>query len=315
MLVPAPIGHPDEDAGHRDSARPLEEPVALFQKRHRRSKRNGVRQDDSLVVDCLEAVEQHRAVDLDQDVAPDLDRIVRPDTHDVGVEGSMVNLAEGQAVRHDGLPGRVTVREYVGGIQELGVVEVTDRARHPIGEENSLAEAVLVNALADSSERVAPTQLVAGVEKKISLQDTRLVGLDSEGAPCSVVSHHIYRPDRQVLARHQAIEVDQRDLALHRPAETHVVRMVRIRASVAVDEPILRPPVLVRRFFPLDPRDRQDAEGNLGQGGGLEDALRTDYRNPGPLEVEAGCKERPGQDLASMLTNLVSDPGERRCPD
>ena len=52
---------------------------------------------------------QHRPVDLLQHVEPQVHRVVGPDAEDVGVEGSVVELAERQAVGDDCLPSWVSV--------------------------------------------------------------------------------------------------------------------------------------------------------------------------------------------------------------
>src|ERR1039458_6843669 len=113
------------DPSHRFA----EDTVPLFQERHRRPERHSAWHEDALVVNALEAVEEHRTVDLDEHVRPDLDRVVRPDAHDVGVEGRVMDLAESQPVRYDRPSLGVSVREDMGRVQKLLVPEMADGAR------------------------------------------------------------------------------------------------------------------------------------------------------------------------------------------
>jgi len=62
----------------------------------------------------------------------------------VRVEGAVVDLAEGEAVRDLGAPALVAVGENVGGIEQLHVVEAAHRAALPVGAHHQLPEAVLV---------------------------------------------------------------------------------------------------------------------------------------------------------------------------
>ena len=70
-------------------------------------------------IHVLEPVLQHRAVNLREHVGADRDPVVGRDAEDVGVEGAVVDLAEGEAVRDLGAPALVAVGEYVGGMEQL----------------------------------------------------------------------------------------------------------------------------------------------------------------------------------------------------
>ena len=51
----------------------------------------------------LQAVLEHGPVDFTEDVVTDLDDVVRPNTEDVGIERSVVDLAQRKPVGDDGL--------------------------------------------------------------------------------------------------------------------------------------------------------------------------------------------------------------------
>ena len=80
----------------------------------------------------LQAVLQHRSVDLGKDVGADLDYVVGADAEDVGVERRVVNLTKGQAVAHDRIPVLVTIRQDVRGVEQLDVPQVAHAALVPV---------------------------------------------------------------------------------------------------------------------------------------------------------------------------------------
>ena len=96
---------------------------------------DATRHRDRLPIESLQAVEQHRAVDLLQQPTLHFDHMIGPNAHQTGVEGSMMEFAQRQAVRHNGLSSRVAVRQDVRRIQELRmVVQTADRAANAVGE-------------------------------------------------------------------------------------------------------------------------------------------------------------------------------------
>src|SRR5487761_186334 len=190
-------------------------------------------------------------------------------------------------------------------------------ARHLVRTENSLAEPVLVNALANGPERVGATQIVARIQDQAGLKNGRLVRLDGEDALGSIVADDVDRPYGQISAGNQTVEVDEGNLFPHRAPKTDIVGMARFggRAAIAVGELISCESVAVRGLSPLNTGDGEDAEGKAGKRGGLEDALGPDQGNPGPFEPEALGKQCPRQHVAAMASNLLGDPGESRGPD
>ena len=55
---------------------------------------------------CLQAVAQHRSVGFVEDRWRDVDDEIRIDADEVAVERRVVELAESEAVRHDGFTAR-----------------------------------------------------------------------------------------------------------------------------------------------------------------------------------------------------------------
>src|SRR2546425_13373608 len=101
-----------------------EEFVAFFQKLAAGSEpRSPGEYQEPLIVAVLKTVNEQRPVFLVEDVLADLDHEIRKDSQNVGVKGRVVELAQGQAVRHPGLTFRVPVRKNVGGVEQLGVAQ------------------------------------------------------------------------------------------------------------------------------------------------------------------------------------------------
>ena len=68
---------------------------------------------------------EHRAVGFRQDVWTDLDRQIWPDSDDVGIERRMVQFAESEAIRDDGIAARPSIRDDVRRVKQLIVSETT----------------------------------------------------------------------------------------------------------------------------------------------------------------------------------------------
>ncbi len=95
----------------------------------------------------LEAVQEHRAVVLLEQVSPDLDYQIRPDAEEPLIESCVVDLAERQSVA-DGCDARaLRVRDDVRGVQQFRVVESADSATLFVGADHVGAKDRLVKTL------------------------------------------------------------------------------------------------------------------------------------------------------------------------
>src|SRR5882724_9396737 len=86
----------------------------------------------------LQPMLQHWAVVLFEDVLSDFDDQVRTNADNIGVEGGVMQLAEGQAVADPGFTFRMAVGEDVRGVEKLhvaqsanGAVAVSANDAHP----------------------------------------------------------------------------------------------------------------------------------------------------------------------------------------
>lgn len=76
------------------------------------------REDQELVsLELLEAMTEHRAVDLLQDVLAHFDNQVRTDADNMTVERGVVQLAQRQPIRDERLAFWMAVGKDMGGIQ------------------------------------------------------------------------------------------------------------------------------------------------------------------------------------------------------
>src|SRR2546426_2668118 len=83
---------------------------------------------------------------LGQHVRADFDDVVGPHTQDLRIEGSMVDSAHRNPVRHDGLtPVRVLLD--VSSVEKRAVTEPAKSALRFVGEENTIPEWTLVEPL------------------------------------------------------------------------------------------------------------------------------------------------------------------------
>ena len=81
------------------------------------------RQLDPLTVHALQSVQEHRSVGLLTDVLAHDHLVIGTNADEVPIEGRMVQLAQGQAVRHDRLAALIRVGDDVGGVQQLFVLQ------------------------------------------------------------------------------------------------------------------------------------------------------------------------------------------------
>src|SRR6266508_4699107 len=108
-------------SGRPTSARLEEGGVPLLEALGVGSRRPRPRYDEQpLVVHRLQAVLEHRPVDLIEDVLADVQGQVGTDAEDAGVESGVVDLAHRQAVGDHRVAGVLLVADDVRGVEELG---------------------------------------------------------------------------------------------------------------------------------------------------------------------------------------------------
>jgi hypothetical protein len=149
---------------------------------------------------------EHRTVRFLQDVAPHLDHQVRPHAQDVPVESLVVQEPADGAALLVGPPYTLTERLLVEALH---------------GHARDVASARLGRDVADWRRGGAELAVVHG-------------HLEAEGS--GIVAYDVYRPHRQVLALHDPVEVDERDLLLESAPQADVVAMALVSAAIAVEE-------------------------------------------------------------------------------
>src|SRR3954471_5206768 len=90
---------------------------------------------------------QHRPILLAEDVLAHVNARFRIDANDVCIVGGVMDLAEPEAVRDDGLSLGMPVRKNVGCIEQLDVLEPTDAALFSIRNEDHSSELLLMKPL------------------------------------------------------------------------------------------------------------------------------------------------------------------------
>lgn len=114
---------------------------------------------DLLLVQALEAVPQHRTVLLTQQVGTNVNDAPGSHPQEQAVEGCVMDLAEGEAIRHYRVSGGVLVGDDVGGIEQRFPAQPAESTPFPIGVENPVPENPLMDARQRRSGRVAAFQL------------------------------------------------------------------------------------------------------------------------------------------------------------
>ena len=110
---------------------------------------------DPPAMEALDAMNQHRSVDLRQDVGSDLDDVIRGDAQNVRVERAMMERAQRNTVRHDRLSLRMAIGQDVCRLQQLLVLQLADRAMALVGLDYPQTERLLMQPLLDLARDVA----------------------------------------------------------------------------------------------------------------------------------------------------------------
>jgi hypothetical protein len=93
------------------------------------------------------------------------------------------------------------------------------------------------------------------------------------------------------------VEVNERDLALHREPQADVLIVLRIGPSVSIPkQAVFAEGVIVRAGLPFDHRDGRDAEWDVGQHTRLEDALWAHERHALAFVDEPADEKLPWED-------------------
>ena len=97
-------------------------------------------QMDLRAVDLLQTDDQHWAVVFLEDRWPNLDDVVRSHGKEEAIEGSVVELAQREAVADDRLALGIAVGGDVRGVEQFEVPKATEGAPVLVGTEDSFAE-------------------------------------------------------------------------------------------------------------------------------------------------------------------------------
>src|SRR5262245_40754984 len=109
-----------------------------------------------------------------------------------------MELAEGEAVRHNRLPLRLSAGQDVRSVEQLLVAQTADRAAFAVGAQDTLAECLLMDALPGQPRNVRPAPLLSGftdselIRRRLSTQrsHTDIVDLHGEDEALRIVADH-----------------------------------------------------------------------------------------------------------------------------
>lgn len=119
---------------------------------------------------------------------------------------------------------------------------------------------------------------------------------DREDEASRVVAHDVDGPFRHVETRHDAVEVDQRDVALHRQPQADILVMARVCPTIPIaQQAVVAKRVIVRTVLTFDDGNGRYAERDVPDDAGLEDALRTHERNALAVMLKPGRQHVPSQ--------------------
>ena len=113
-----------------------------------------LRKGQSSAMHFLKTVLEHGPIDFVKECAIYFDPVVRRYAQEVGVKGTVVNLAETNPISHRCRAVCMRVRDDVGGVKESPVFQIADGASDGIRPQNACSEFWLVEPLTYDSLRI-----------------------------------------------------------------------------------------------------------------------------------------------------------------
>jgi len=188
----------------------------------------------------LDRVAKRRSILFEEHVRPNFDDVVGTDSDEESVEGSVVQMAEGQAVADNGLPLGFFVRDDVSRIEEFIVTQSAESALVPIRPQYSFPERPLMEPPPGLSGDVRAAGITRLCSRPLSScrqsQVFSVIHGDRKGKDLRCITDDKHGPSGDVFSWHKPMEVDQGKPLLHRESESAVVPVVRVCAAVSVPE-------------------------------------------------------------------------------
>jgi hypothetical protein len=185
-----------------------------------------------------------------------------------------MEMAKRDAVWDRRISERIRVRNDVRRLQQFPTLETTDGAVMLISADDSFAERRLVQPLAEQASGVSSPNrgLLFDVGHVAKAGKHALVDADGERQAGGVVSHDVDRPLGCVQAGNDSVEVDERNLLLHRHPEPQVLVVCRICPVVSIPkQAVVAESVVIWSGFTLDYWHSRDAERDRAWDLGFED--------------------------------------------
>ena len=168
--------------------------------------------------------------------------------------------------------------------------EATERALLLVGLENAFPKSSLVQTLTHDRGDVLPSTGVlwlphhgpAGLGLPVCLDVAQIIDGDAEHQVSRTVTDDEDRPDCHVPTGYDGVQIDERRSFKHRPAETGVLRVIRVGPSIAVQHQAVGAHLIIVRTVD----SCGDRERDLAQHARLEDALLRHERDALTVDLE-----------------------------
>lgn len=258
-------------------------------------------------MELLEPVDEHGSIDLVTKVRSKLHDEIGPDSQEVFVKGRVVEFAQCQAVRDQGLTHWIAVGDDVRGIQKFDMSKAANCAAGLISSKDALTEAHLMEACEGDYGQVSPAPL-RGDRVERSCKNSTVVNGDNEPECLRIVALHKDRIDWQIPAGQDAVEIDQWCLVSPGFPQSNVVTMIRVRPTISIVEEIAFHPVFVGCRSAGFGRGGADADRNPLESGRLEDSLLwTHQADSLAIALKASDQQFARKDLTMQLNLLVEE--------
>lgn len=159
-----------------------------------------------MTIHLLQAMPQHRAVNLFHQFAVDSDEVIAGYAKQIRVVSSVMDFAQTEPVLDERKPMRLVVTNDVSRIQKSAVLQSTDGASSTVGEHDSTAKLRLVQSLLCRALGIDPLNWCQ-VQRIRHLAEA-LVERDHKPAVLEIIEDDIDREDGHVHAGSDSTEQD-----------------------------------------------------------------------------------------------------------
>jgi hypothetical protein len=234
-----------------------------------------------------------------ENISSNLDLKVWPHGDEVRVECCMMQRAQRESIPDMRLTLGFRIGDDVRGIKQLLVSKTTKCALAPVCIKHTLTKCALMQSNFDGGRNVRPASepLVFGQNARpsIRIQPTVrcVIDCNRKDERGWIIANNECGPGRKILSCYKPMEINKRQALRHCKPQRAIVDVIRIRASIAITQQVIR----AKRIVIRPAGCRRNGKRSLGKNSGLEDTLWAHQWNSNSIELKPCRQEVPVQHI------------------